>query len=198
MGWVPDEVVEAMRGSHLLGIFVRLDIDPPLRLWLGVNDVPSRIVSVDPGTNQTYLGGGRLRDVPNLEVPINGTAERVEFQITGIDPATAAQIDIDEPRGKVVHVGITVLDEYYQPISTIIPLARGVASHVSEKSDAVQGASNVTVTESLSVGFGATTRGRNAASMWSQAHQRALYQTDDFCKNTARQARGVNVTWPRF
>jgi hypothetical protein len=200
MGWVPANVIEALRGSHQLAIFIRCDLDPPLRLWLGVNDIPAGIDSVDPDTDQVYLGGGRLRDIPNLEISINGVADRVEFQIAGIDPETAARIDPDDydVRGADFHVGITTLDEDYQPMSSIIPLVCGKASYTSEKSDPVSGSEPATVTMGLSVGFGPVTRSRNAAVLWSDAQHQALYPGDLFCKHTARQARGTSVTWPRF
>lgn len=200
MGWVPDDVIESMRGSHQLGIFFRMDTDPPLRLWMGVNDVPSGIEGVDPTTGETYLGGGRLQNIPYLEVLLNGAADRADFTLSGVDPDSAAIADTEIPpvRGKDVHVGITTLDEKFQPISSIIPLIKGTASYTSETSEPVTGTDSRTVTMGLSVGFGTTTRSRESASLWSHAHQLALHPTDDFCKGTARLARGVAPPFPEL
>lgn len=200
MEWLPPHIVERLRGSHLLGIFVYLDLDPkPLRLWMGVNDVPAKIESVDED-GSVYLGAGRLREVPTLDVLINGIADRVAFTLSGVDPLDAMKIDFDtlDVRGRDLHVGITTLDDLYQPMSHIIPLWTGTASLVKEDSPPVGPGQKRTVSLSLSVGSGNTTRDRNSASIWSPAHQRALYPTDAFCDGTPRVARGVAPPWPRF
>ncbi len=77
-----------MRGSHQLGLFLRIDTDPGLHIYFGVNDIPLGFDSIDPdGT--VYLGGGRLIGIPSLEILVNGTSAAVDFTISGIDPATA-------------------------------------------------------------------------------------------------------------
>lgn len=199
MGWIPDEIVDSLRKSSILGIFIRMDTDPPLRLWFGVNDIEMAMSYVEE-EEAVYLGGGQLNGVPNIEVPINGVADRVDFIISGIDPATAASVmdSIPAVRGADFHIGTTTLDEYYQPLSPIIPLMRGVASGTSERSESASGDEKFTTSVALSVGFGSVTRSRKSASIWSQAQQKALYPTDDFCKNTARQARGTLTAWPRL
>ncbi len=65
-----------------------------------------------------YQGGGMLIGVPTLEMLVNGTADSVEFTLSGIDPSTANKtIDVLPPvRGASVHIGLTTLDDYYQPI----------------------------------------------------------------------------------
>jgi len=196
MAWVPDNVIEELRGSHQLGIFLRIDTDPALHMWFGINDIPANFDSIDPdGT--VYLGGGRLVGVPTLEVLVNGTADSVEFTLSGIDPGTAAKtIDSLPPiRGAAVHMGITTLDQYFQPMSDIIPIWTGTASHVGEQSPAVPSGESVTLTLSLAVVAGEATRSRPARTLWSSAHQKALSPTDKFCDETARLARGVQPTW---
>ena len=212
MRWVPEEVIERLRGGHQLGIFLRLDIDPPLRLWLGLNDIPIGIESVDE-EGAVYLGAGRLNGVPDLEVLINGVADRIEFQLAGIDADQASMLDFDDVdlRGREVHVGITVLDDYHQPVSPIIPIWNGAASFVTEYQPAAAGTETPSITIGLSVGSGVTTRDRISAALWSHAQQLALWAQffptpelqaanppDDFCKGTARLARGVQPSWPRF
>lgn len=199
MEWVPENVVEALRGDHQLGIFVHAAFDPPLRLWFGVNDVPVGIESVDPN-GAVYRGGGTLQGVPELEVIVNGIADRVEFSLSGIDPDAMAKWDISDfdVRGKPIYVGITTLDEYHQPMSPIIPLWDGHASFVRETMPPVGDGENQSVTLTLSVGGGNTTRARHSAVLWSAPHHRSEYPTDAFCDNVARLARGVAPSWPRF
>lgn len=196
MGWVPDNVVAELQGSHQLGIFLRVDSDPALHMWFGVNDIPANFDSIDP-SGTVYLGGGRLQGVPTLEVLVNGTSDSVEFTLSGIDPSTAAKTleSIPQIRGADVNIGITTLDQYFQPMSAIIPIWEGVASHIGEASPAVPSGQSVSITLSLVVVSGEATRSRPARSFWSSAHQKAISSTDKFCDETSRLARGVAPTW---
>jgi hypothetical protein len=199
MGWVPDNVIAALGNSHQLGIFLRIDTTPALHLWMGVNDVPLGFDSIDPdGT--VYMGGGRLVGVPTLEVLVNGTSDSVEFTISGVDPATGGKMleSLPAVRGRAVQMGLTTLDDYFQPMSKIIPVWTGSASHIGESSSAVQGTSSATMTLSLSVVAGENTRSRAARAVWSSAQQKALRPTDKFCDATARLARGVAPVWPNY
>ncbi len=196
MEFVPANIIEEMRGSHQLGIFLRIDTDPGLHLWFGINDIPANFDSIDP-TGTVYLGGGRLIGVPTLEVLVNGTADSVEFTLSGIDPATSAKTIESLPpvRGADVHMGLTTLDRYFQPMSAIIPIWHGTASHTGEISPPVEEGQNRTVSLSLSVVSGEATRSRAARSLWSSPHQKAISSTDLFCDGTSRLARGVQPTW---
>lgn len=196
MDFIPPHIIEEMRGSHQLGIFLRVDTDPGLHIWFGVNDIPANFDSIDPdGT--VYLGGGRLIGVPTLEVLVNGTSDSVEFTLSGLDPATAAKTldSIPKVRGADVHMGLTTLDQYFQPMSGIIPIWTGVASHVGEQSPAVESGQNAAITLSLAVVSGEATRSRAARSLWSGPHQKANSPTDLFCDPAARLARGVQPSW---
>lgn len=202
MARVPDTVCEEMRGSHLLGVFIHIDTDPePTRVWLGVNDIPAGITSVDPTNQEKYLGGGWLREVPNLEILLNGRAERADFVLSGIKPGDVAEVDFDDLtlkiRGKKFRIGITTLDQFYQPMSDIIPLLTGKVSHPTESSPTVSGQDIPTVSLGLSVGFGSTTRDRSSQVLWSTPHHKAKFPTDKFCDQTARLERGSNPSWPR-
>jgi len=199
MAWVPDNIIEELRGSHQLGIFLRIDTDPALHMWFGINDIPANFDSIDPdGT--VYLGGGMLVGVPTLEVLVNGTADSVEFTLSGIDPQTATKTIESLPavRGASVHMGITTLDQYFQPMSDIIPIWVGTASHVGEQSPAVPSGETVRLTLSLAVVAGESTRSRGARSTWSSPHQKAFSPTDKFCDGVSRLARGVQPVWPNF
>lgn len=199
MDWLPDAVIEAMRGSHQLAVFFRLDIAPPLRLWMGVNDVPARVQSVD-GSGAVYLGAGRLIGIPELEVLINGVADRIDFTLSGVTPDQAQELDLRavDIRGKDIHVALTVLDDHYQPVVDPIPVWTGRASFVAENVAPVTGTQSPTIALALSAGAGVPSRERVSASLWSDAQQKALYPGDLFCGGTARLARGVSPSWPRF
>lgn len=196
MGYVPDNIIEAMRGSHQPALFVRLDTDPPLHLRLGGHDIPMGIDSVDP-EGAVYLGC-RLQGIPSLEILINGMADSVEFSLSGIDPETAADMAASLPpvRGAAVQVGTTTLDQYYQPMSSIVWLWHGAASHRRRASPPAKSNQSRTVQLGLVVASGENGRSRGTQVLWSHAHQQAEYPGDDFFKNMQRMARGVQAVWP--
>lgn len=199
MDWAPSVVVDAVSGSTTLGIFLHIGTVPPLRVWLGLRPISITIDAVDED-GAIYRGGGQLIGVPTLETLVNGAADSVDFSISGIDPQTGASLiqSIPEVRGCPVYVGITALDQYYQPVSKIIPLWRGTASHPTEAMPTVTGTEDRTMTLGLAVAAGEQTRSRAARSLWSAAHQKAISPTDRFCDNTARMARGVQPVWPNY
>lgn len=197
--YVPETVTDRLRGSTLMGIFVRIATDPALHIWFGVHKVKAGFDSIDEdGT--VYTGGGILQGVPNLEVLLAGKAASVEFVLNGVNPATGAKLldSIPNVRGALVHIGITTLDDFYQPMSKIVPLWQGVAARVGEESAVVTSDEDPTLTLALSVVGGENMRSRASRSLWSDAQQKALSPTDDFCKSTARLARGVQPVWPLF
>jgi hypothetical protein len=208
--YLPPAVIDGMRTSHQLGVFFRMDTNPPLHIWMGVSDIPAGFDGIDPdGT--VYLGGGRLLNVPSLEVLCNGQSGSVVFGISGIDPATASEVldTMPDVRGKEVTIGLTTLDDYYQPTTAIIPVWTGKASHPKESSAPVAGDENPVTTLSLAVVTGNDTRSRPSASLWTAAHQTALWRQffptapeqaanprDRCCDQTSRLARGVAPVWP--
>lgn len=196
MEFFPSDIIEEMRGSHQLGIFLRIGTTPPLHMWFGINDIPARFDSIDPdGT--VYMGGGKLVGIPTLEVLVNGTADSVDFTLSGIDPVTASKTldSLPAVRGAPVQLGITTLDQYYQPMSAILPVWHGTASHTGEQSPARATGEKATLTLALAVVSGEATRSRAARTFWSSAHQKAISPTDKFCDGTSRLARGVQPTW---
>jgi len=196
MGYFPDAVVEEMRGSHLLGIFLHVATVPPLHLYFGVEEITAGIESVDEA-GTIYQGAGKLIGVPTLEVLVNGTADRVEYTLSGLEPGSGAKFaeSIPPVRGADVYMGLTTLDRYYQPMSAIIPVWNGIASHTGESSPPVMGMESPNLTLSLAVVSGETSRSRASRSIWSPTHQKAISPTDKFCDETARLARGVDPTW---
>ncbi|MBB4574384.1 hypothetical protein [Rhizobium lentis] len=199
VNYVPSAVLDRLRSSTLLGLFMRVATDPSLHIWFGVHDLPARFDSIDPdGT--IYLGAGRLVGLPSLEILLNGTSDAVDFTMSGVDPASGSRLidSIPEVRGALVHVGITTLDDYYQPMTEIIPLWQGVAARTAESMPVVSGREQPTLSLSLSVVAGENMRSRPSRALWSSAQQHAVSPTDDFCNNTIRYSRGVQPAWPNF
>lgn len=196
MAYVPDAVVERLSYSHLLGIFMLVNSDPALHLYFGANDIPANFDGMDP-SGTVYLGGGRLNGIPTLEVLVNGTADSVQFTMSGVDPATGAKVldELPDVRGADIMIGLTTLDDYYQPMTDPIPIWSGMGSHVSEASGAVGPTEKPSLDLALTAVAGESTRSRAARVLWSPPHQKAISPTDKFCDETARLARGVQPTW---
>lgn len=197
--YVALSVVEALRTDSQLAIFLKVDTVPPLRLYFGVRDIPIGFDSVDPDGTK-YLGGGQLNGIPALQTLVNGSSAAIDFTLSGIDPATGAKmIDSLPPvRGALVQVGITTLDQYFQPMTKIIPIWTGVASHLKELRSPARAGETQTISISLATVAGENTRSRAAKVLWSDAMQKSLYPTDDFCNGTGRMARGIQPPWPVF
>ncbi|MCM2293028.1 hypothetical protein NAC44_11915 [Allorhizobium sp. BGMRC 0089] len=197
--YLPANVIEALRGSHQLGIFTSVKTDPALHLWFGVNDIPAQIDSIDEA-GTVYLGAGYLNGLPTLETQINGTADSVEFSLSGVDPATGNDMldSIPSVRGSEFYVALTTLDDYYQPLTNPIPIWQGKCSHTGEGSQAPSGSSNRSMTVSLIVTTGSDTRSRPSYATWTPAQQQAQYPGDLGCDQTARLARGVQPVWPNY
>ncbi|MBO9631173.1 MAG: hypothetical protein J7516_17350 [Shinella sp.] len=197
--YVPKPVIDRMRMGSALGLFVRLETAPSLHIWFGVHDIPARFDGIDP-SGTVYLGGGRLIGLPALEVMMMGASDVVDFTLSGVDPATGTRLldSIPAVRGVAVHVGLTTLDDYYQPMTNVIPFWQGTAARLSESMATVSGDQQPTLSLGLSVVTGDNTRSRSSRALWSDAQMKAKYPTDDFCKGTARLARGVQPAWPNF
>lgn len=196
----------AFSAMRNIGVFWRLDLptvtdgDQSLRIWMGVNDCPIGIDSIDPA-GSVYLGAGRLLNVPELEVLINGKADRIEFFLSGVPSDVVAKIDEAAPpvKGKEVHIGIAPLDDNWQPLTSIIPLWMGIADYWSVKmeptKDLMQPHQNIIA---LSVGSGATGRSRARRVSFSDLQQKAVYPTDRAFERVVRYSQSYTVTWPRF
>jgi hypothetical protein len=202
MSYIPDSVVADLREPGSLAICFRLGTTPPLHLWLGVHDLAVEMIGhelADAGL--TYKGAGRLVSIPELEVLMNGTAERAEFYVDGVSPEFLARLDAEAPSvaGAIVQVGLTTLDDRWRARTPIIPVWRGRADYWQSEQQPQTDISRPAVhVVSLSVGSGETTRSTPTRSMWSHAQQQALAPGDRFCSRTSRYARGYQPRWPRY
>lgn len=181
-------------------VFFRLDTDPPLRLWCGINDIPIQLTNVDAG-GAVYLGAGRLLNVPDLEVLINGIADRVEFYLPGVSVENSNRVAAGAPaiQGAAVHVGLATLDDRYQPTTEITPVWYGLADLWAMKqpksSDPSQPPARTLV---LSVGSGRTGRARARRAAYTSVQQKLLYPDDKFCDFVSRYTTLYEVKWPVF
>ena len=204
MPYISESTLQHLRGDVRLGVFFQLDTDPALHVWMGASDIrmgdPFGVVSVDPrGTR--FLGGGRLLNIPDLEMLINGIADRIELQLSGVTPEFLAQLDEEAPpvSGVEAHIGIAPLDERWQPLTPIIPIWTGAADYWRMSSMAPDDPTKPRVNGVvLSMGSGDLTRARASRLTWTDEAQRDISPTDAFCNRVGRYLTGLLIAWPRY
>lgn len=188
-------------GGLRLGVFFYLGLSPtPLRLWGGVNDVPIGIPSVD-SSGSVYLGAGGLMNIPDLELLINGIADRVDFYLSGTDPTFLATIAPAAPKvlGAQAIVGLAPLDVRFQPQTQIIGVWTGSADVM--KMSGRPGADPTkpgTQTVAVSCGTGDTSRSRPRLTAFSQSQQQVISPTDAFFSQINRYVQQFVVSWPKY
>lgn len=162
-----------VRESYLL----RIASDPPARVWSGFGDlvIPADIVEPEPAT---YLGGGELLSVVDFQYLINGVAERVEFNVSGVSAETVrlAQEDAYSTRNAAVHLGRIDFDENWQQVGDVEWEAVFRADSLTVESQGNGGARVRTI--KLSVGSADTGRSYAPLAFFTDADQRRRSPTD--------------------
>lgn len=200
MGYFPDSAITAFKGDYNLGVFIRVGLASPLRLAFGVNDVAITVPVVDPG-GTVYLGAGIFLDIPQLEILLNGLADKVSFSLSGISPEVANELldSTTEVLGAPVMVGLAPLDAQWQPLSQIVPMWTGTADYMSCQMQAERdpGKSRVYSVTLMTVA-GDTSRSSADLTTYSDQTQKRLYPTDRFFERVKNYFLGITVTWPRY
>ena len=164
----------------------RIAADPVARIWSGVGnlDIPADIVEPSPAT---YLGGGSLVNIPELDQVINGTASRIDVTVSGVSTATLA-LAIEESasvKGAKVHIGNVYFDDDWQ-IADVEWIA---VLRADTLTTARQGQ---TRSITLSIGTDFTDRSRAPVAFWTDADQRRRSPTDRFFDHIAGISSGTS------
>src|ERR1043165_2547201 len=103
--------------TQRIGILFRLATDPPIRLWLGIGDCEIGINAYD-ATAAVYSGLGQLINVPQVNQLLNGLADRVTFEISGVsqDVLSMASQESAVVKGKSVVLGMAIFDASWQQL----------------------------------------------------------------------------------
>ncbi|MGL3208685.1 hypothetical protein [Bradyrhizobium sp. BR 1433] len=197
-----DAELEALdSGVYSKGIFFRLDTDPAVRLWLGFGDIKPGVNVFDPD-GALYQGFGAVRDIPVISQLINGTAERQEFTLSGVDDsilALATGDDADRVKGKAATLGFALMDERWRLLGGLHWCAFYTADYLTINRPVVDGKdSPIVQTVTLSVGTRFTARRRPTASYWSDADQQTRWPGDLSCSHVVEYTHGFNKPWPVF
>jgi hypothetical protein len=196
--YIDEDTALMFRASISLGIYIRVETDPMLRLWSGINEISQTMppIAVTPETYYPL----RMVAVPELDAIINQVASRVEIILEGVSVDAADEIAGLDPDvvGCNVNFGFAAHDANWQALTPIQSVAEGVADFWAMGQPAVAGSQTPTRTLSLSVGFGETGRKRPRRVAYSDTQQQFRYPGDTFCKDVPRYHRGYAIAWPRF
>lgn len=198
------DFTDALKGDCNVGVFMRLDTSPvPLRLCVGVNDVPIGISSKD-ADGTVYRGAGALVAIPQLEILINGLADSVDIGLSGVRSEHLALISEGAPPilGAELSIGLASLDENYQPTSTIQEVWSGYGDVLSYGSTSDKDGGKI-FDITLTALAGNPTRSKQRLATYSPQDQRAQNPIsgdpdDAFCNRVPRYFPGYFVAWPRF
>jgi hypothetical protein len=169
---------------------IRIDCDPPVRVWNGVGDlpVPADIVETSPAI---YLGAGELINAPDFQDLINGVAERLSIQVSGVAAATLALAREEAPsvKGARVHFVLFEFDDDWQLTQVFYESVYRADSITTEDKASDNGR---TRTITLSIGSNDTDRSRAPIAFWTDADQRRRSQTDAFFDHIAGISQGTS------
>ncbi|WP_066795032.1 hypothetical protein [Sphingomonas soli] len=101
--------------TYRRSILFRLAADPIAWIWSGHGDLPVEADAIDPG-GATYVGAGALLDIPALKQLVNGTADRLDFVLSGVSGYTLrlAQEDAASIPNALVLIGEQDFDADWQ------------------------------------------------------------------------------------
>lgn len=172
----------------------RLEAAPPAYLWSGQGDLPVAADALVGAT--TYTGAGDLIDLPSVSQLINGTADRVDFVLSGAtaEAVRLAHEDRDTVKGAMVRIGSLVLDENLQPVGAVDWEWQGTADVISITRDPDKdGKPKRSI--GLSVGSADTARSRPEFDFWTDASQHERYPTDAFFSHVGGISQGTTRTF---
>lgn len=175
-----------VRESYLL----RIASDPVARIWSGDGPlvIPADTVEAAPAE---YLHGSHLLSVPDFQQLINGTAQRLEFRLSGVtdEMLRLALEDAPSAKGATAHIGRIDFDEDWQPIGPVEWEAVFRCDSLAVESNGSGGKRQRMIT--LSVGTEDTGRSFSPVSFWTDADQRRRSATDAIFSHVGNIRQGM-------
>lgn len=147
-------------------LLIRIDTPEPARLWSGGADLYIPADDVETET-AIYLGGGELiNGIDEIEQLINGTAARLDINVSGVS-AASVKLFLQEQgdlKGAALDIGVVLFDEFWQ-LAGVDWQARyriDKATVTREQSQRIIG---------ISMGSDDTGRSRSSGAYWTPADQ---------------------------
>jgi hypothetical protein len=186
-------------GNPRVGIFFRLAIDPPFRMWLGIGDCQAGIDAAD-GAGAIYLGLGEVVGLPAFQQVLNGAADRIDIKLSGVSQRIidTATMEADEVKGVPLNIGVGVFDEDWQLVGAPVWIKRLIVDYLSISGDGGGPDRPAMRTVSLSARTIFTARRRPGLAFFTDSDQQQAHPGDRFCENAVHYSRQVSKTWPRL
>lgn len=167
---------------------LRIASDPPARLWGGFGDLMIPADDIE-GAPALYLGTDGLINAPDFQQLINGTADRLDFQLSGVSDATLPLVLEDAPsvKGAAVHLVRFEFDSDWHLIEVEYE-AEFTADKLGVSSED-QGFGRRQRGITLSVGRGDTNRNRSPMAFFTDQDQRRRSVADDIFDHVS----GINL-----
>lgn len=177
-----------MRESVVMLILCEPD---PARVWGGVGDLTIPANTAE-GTSETYLGAGELLDVPEFQQLINGVAERVEIQVSGVSAETVrlAVEDADIVKGAKAYIGRVTFDDDWQLVGTVTWESEWRCDVIQVGSQDQNGKRTRTI--SISIGSENTNRSFAPLAFFTDADQRKRSSDDAIFDHVAAIMQGTS------
>jgi hypothetical protein len=177
--------------SYRESIVAYIACDPPAVLWSGVGPLPLPADTVVPAPT-IALGGSELIDFPDFQQLLGGTAERIDFIISGVseEAMRLALDDAPSVRGATVHVGTASFADDWS-LSGIEWEAVFEARSLMVSRPTANGG-KITRTVTLTIVQGATTRSRAPNAYFTDADQRRQSPTDAIFSHVAGITAGTS------
>lgn len=181
--------------SYRQSTIVRIDCDPPALLWSGIGLLPIPADQVIPAP-AIALGGGELVSVPDFQQLVGGTAERLDFVVSGVDQETVRLALDDAPsvRGARVDVGTVHFNEDWQ-IELIEWENVFEARSLSVSRPQSDGSGQVVRSITLTIVHGSTLRSRARIAFFTDADQKRRSPTDGIFSHVAGINAGTARRW---
>lgn len=167
-------------------VLIRIGTLPAARLWSGAGDlwIPAGGVETE---DAIYLGGGELLDgLTDLDQLINGTADRIEINVSGVTAATVklALEEAEDVKGSTVDIGVAEFDDWWQLVA--------VTWQARYRADKLSISRGDTRTITLSMGSDDTGRSRTVGAYWTDADQRHRSPDDLFFDHVSGINQGTS------
>ena len=162
--------------------------DPPALLWSGLGPLPLPADSVI-GSASTALGGAELLSIPDFQTLINGTAERLDFTLSGVSQETLrlAMEDAPSVKGAPVTIGLVHFNQDWS-LDSVEWEAVFEARSLKISRPAEQGG-QITRSITLTIVQGDSTRSKAVNAYFTDADQRRKHPTDAIFSHVA----GINA-----
>jgi hypothetical protein len=159
---------------------VRVETDPVVRLSTAFGEFPVPGNALDAG-EEIYESLGAIEALPVLQQLLNGQADRVALNVSGVPAELAALAEADAPsvQGAAVNIGIVELDDEWAIEGGPFWFSDLTADKLTS-AKAMDDAGNESHRIAVSAGTANAARSRSDFVMWTDAQHRQRHAGDAF------------------